>query len=291
MRVLMIEDDPGKLAAMEGLVFQIDGRALFKVCGDIRGAFEELRAIRYDLVVLDLMLPFTEDGDPQDAGWELLQIISKSSLNRGARVVALTAFEDLYENQGQKFAEMGVLLVHYSKTSEDWKSTIRSILRGVSTRRRCDFVVVCALGIERDAFNHTRAQVGTRKNENGFDVTELKIGNYFGVCVLLPRPGLIEASVVTASAVERYRPQIVAMTGICAGVEGRVELGQVLVCMTCWEYQIGKYTEDGFEFEPYQCSLSEEVRQRLSGLCQSKEVIDRIYWAHCRLKCNVANLG
>ena len=277
MRILVIEDNGEKADALKALVVEVDQRATFKVCGDIRSAFLELSATMFDLVVLDLMMPLTEDGEPQDSGEELLQIVSSSPLNRTARVVALTAFEDLYEQQEAKFAELGVLLVHYSDASEGWKKTIRSMLMRVSARRRCDFVVVCALDIERNAFGSTRAHMGEQKTENGLDVRQLRIGGHIGNCILLPRPGLVDASVITACAVERYRPRLVAMSGICAGVEERVQMGQVLVCETCWEYQIGKFTKDGFEFEPYQSSLPEAVRQRLGELCQSEDLVDSIY--------------
>ena len=277
MRILAIEDNEEKGAALGALVFEVDHRAIFKICGDIRSAFVELDATMYDLVVLDLMMPLTRDGRPQDTGKELLHIISASPLNRTARIVALTAFEELYERQAKEFARLGVLLVHYDSGSNEWKSTFRSLLRGVSVQPRCDFVVICALDVERDALSGTRARLGAQKSENGLDVRQMQIGNHIGNGILLPRTGLVDASIITVSAVERYRPRLVALTGICAGVQGRVQMGQVLVCETCWEYQVGKFTPEGFEFEPYQSTVSEPVRQKLLSVCRSENLVDMIY--------------
>lgn len=54
-------------------------------------------------------------------------------------------------------------------------------------------------------------------------------------------------------------------------------MGQVLVCETCWEYQVGKFSSEGFEMEPYQSTLPEVVRQKLSTLCQAENLVENMY--------------
>ena len=277
MRILAIEDNTRKAKEIESIVFDVDPGATFKQSGDIGSAYGELDATVYDLVVVDLMMPLVEGGPPQDAGKELVRIVSSSRLNRSARIVALTGYEELYEQQEREFAELGVLLVYFDEYSDGWKKTIRSMVRRVSVLPRSDFVIICALNVERESFLNTSARLGGRMVENGFDVRRIEIGNFVGSLILLPRPGLVDASVIAASAVERYRPQLVAMSGICAGVRERVAMGQVLVCAVCWEYQMGKYAKHGFQFEPYQSVLSETVRQHLSTLCASSHIADTIY--------------
>ena len=277
MRILAIEDNAAKAKEIESLVCEIDPNAMFNQSMDISGAYGALDTTAYDLIVVDLMMPLVKGGLPQDAGKELVRIISGSPLNRSTRIVALTGYEELYEQQGAEFAELGVLLVYFDEYSGGWKKTIRSMLRRVSVLRRCDFIVICALNVEREAFFNTPARLGDRIVENGFDVRRIEIDNFVGNLILLPRAGLVDASIIAASAVERYRPRLVAMSGICAGVRERVKMGQVLVCTVCWEYQVGKYTEHGFQFEPYQSALPETVRQLLSTLCASDHIAETIY--------------
>ena len=277
MRILAIEDNAAKAKEIESLVFEIDPNATFNQSMDIGGAYGALDTTVYDLIVVDLMMPLVKGGPPQDAGKELVRIISGSPLNRSTRIVALTGYEELYEQQEAEFAELGVLLVYFDEYSGGWKKTIRSMLRRVSVLRRCDFIVICALNVEREAFLNTPARLGDRIVENGFDVRRIEIDNFVGNLILLPRAGLVDASIITASAVERYRPRLVAMLGICAGVRERVKMGQVLVCTVCWEYQVGKYAEHGFQFEPYQSALPETVRQLLSTLCASDHIAETIY--------------
>lgn len=277
MRILAIEDNAEKTAALSALIVEIDQQATFKHCGDVRSVVRELDTTMYDLVVLDLMMPLTSDGSPRDAGKELLQIISMSRLNKATTIVALTAYEELYKDQEKEFARAGVFLIQYDAVSGRWKHTVRSLLSRVSVNPRCDFVIICALDVERDALSRTRARVGVQKSENGLDVRRIEIDDHIGNIILLPRTGPTDASIITTSAMERYRPQLVAMTGICAGIQDRVQVGQVLVCETCWEYQVGKITPEGFRFEPYQSTLSEPVRQHLLSLCRSDNLVDMIY--------------
>ena len=219
----------------------------------------------------------TVGGLPVEAGSELLNAIRMSKNNRSTNLVALTAFEELYLKLDQAFADAGVLLVHYDVDTGNWETTLSSLLRRCAAQPRCDFLIVCALEFERDAFERTRATLSRHRIENGLDVRRIEIGEHKGSVVLLPRSGLVNGGVVTAAAIERYRPKLVAVAGVCAGVEGRAKLGQVLVCGTSWEYQVGKRDSEGFKFEPYQTSISEPVRQELMKLCRSTSLLRCIY--------------
>ena len=271
MRVLAIEDDKVKSLKLERLARAIDANTKFVECPNISDAFRHLQSSKYDLIILDLMLPMVSGGTPVDVSNEFVQVISKSALNGFTNIVALTAYEELFRSHEQSFAEAGIFLVHYDSESDSWEATVRSLLKRSAARPRADFLVMCALELERNAFESTRALVASPKTENGFDVRRIRIGENIGSAILLPRSGLVNAAAVTASAIERYHPKLVAMSGICAGVRSRSKLGQVLVCDTCWEYQVGKYTARGFECEPYQTKIPERVRQKLTAICRSEK--------------------
>ena len=87
----------------------------------------------------------------------------------------------------------------------------------------------------------------------------------------------MNAASITTASIERFRPKLVAMSGICAGIEARTKLGQVLVCERCWEYQVGKYVRGEFKVEPYQTTISEVTRQRLALMCRSANMKELLY--------------
>jgi nucleoside phosphorylase len=52
--------------------------------------------------------------------------------------------------------------------------------------------------------------------------------------------GLTSAAVTTTKAICLWRPSVVVMTGICAGVENSVQLGDLVVATQCFEHASGQ---------------------------------------------------
>lgn len=65
--------------------------------------------------------------------------------------------------------------------------------------------------------------------------------------------GMVATSTAAIPLVEKYQPQCIAMSGVCAGRAGKVELGDVIVADRLWTYDAGKLVrakgDDGQEVE------------------------------------------
>jgi adenosylhomocysteine nucleosidase len=66
------------------------------------------------------------------------------------------------------------------------------------------------------------------------------------------------------------------MSGICAGVGKNAELGQLLVTDLVWEYQSGKWLDEMFEAEPYQVSIPQDTRLKVSKLLDRDNLISHL---------------
>ena len=82
----------------------------------------------------------------------------------------------------------------------------------------------------------------------------------------LPRMGLVNVTASVARALEIFNPEIVAMSGICAGLASNAVLGQLLVTDVVWEYQSGKWLAEAFEAEPYQVNIAENTRLTITKM-------------------------
>jgi nucleoside phosphorylase len=111
---------------------------------------------------------------------------------------------------------------------------------------------VSALAKERDAYEHTTAELGEFISLNGLDCRYTSMGSLKGVNILLPRMGLVEASIATAKAIETFSPKCIVMGGICGGIESVADIGTLVVADPIWEYQTGKWHENGFQHDIYQ---------------------------------------
>ena len=277
MRILVVEDDHDKAATISAAIRSFGTKYDPAVCTNLASTVQTLERSRFDLIILDLMLPLTEGGAPMDVGSELINIADSSRNNKNTQLVALTAYEQLFWQQGDRFAKRGVLLVQYGGAATGWKTTLRSIVQRTSIQQRSDFIIICALEDERQGFGSVSCSLGNCRVVNGLDVQEVVVAGYRGNLVLLPRMGLINSAIVGAIAIERFQPAVVAMSGICGGMKGRVELGQLVVCVNSWEHQVGKYTTDGFLSEQYQIEISEGLRAQLADLCRDSNINRELY--------------
>jgi nucleoside phosphorylase len=77
----------------------------------------------------------------------------------------------------------------------------------------------------------------------------MTIGDSRGMAIVPFRMGLVGMAIACSKAIELFRPKIVAMSGICAGVDGESKLLDIVVGQTCWEYQTGKFKDGKFRQE------------------------------------------
>ena len=63
------------------------------------------------------------------------------------------------------------------------------------------------------------------------------------------------------------------MSGVCAGFIDRAELGQLLISELAYEYQSGKWTDEGFSQEPYQVPMSEKMRIIVRELLEDADAL------------------
>ena len=71
-----------------------------------------------------------------------------------------------------------------------------------------------------------------------------------------PRMGMVSTALRSAALIAILRPRLIAMCGICAGVKGKVNLGDVLLADPAWDFQSGKRVRDKknsiFSISPHQ---------------------------------------
>ena len=66
------------------------------------------------------------------------------------------------------------------------------------------------------------------------------------------------------------------MSGICGGFTDNVKLGQLLVSKMAYEYQSGKWTDDGFKQEPYQVSTDQNTLTNLSIMIDQDDFLKEL---------------
>lgn len=271
MKVLLIEDNIPKQKAIENVIEQtIDNEhstPSIELAQDLVTARRLLLQQQFDLIIFDMFLPDVLGKDEErDCTEELISEFSASK-NYQSEAIALTQYEVGEISDIEAFNRVGITLVKYDEKSQ-WSNALEQKINKAAQKFKCDFIVFCALPKERSAFNGSVCTLGQSRNINGMDCQEASIDQHKGFIVKPRAMGLVNMAIVSTKAIELFQPKIVAMSGICAGVKGESNYLDIIVGKTCWEWQTGKWTDDGFKQEPYQSSMS---RQLEVDLLQSAE--------------------
>lgn len=228
----------------------------------------------FDLIVFDIVIPRRDDEAAYDLSLDLVQELA-GTINERTRAVAITSMDSPDYETLLRFNERMVPVLRRSDST--CYGVVSGLLSELQTASKVDFVLVCALEAEANAFENCDVQLGPWKVGLGASSKRsIAIGGSKGYIYVLPRTGLTSAALVTAKVIEFYLPKLVVMPGICAGVSKDCDFTDVLVSEVSWDYQVGKFTEDGFKAEPYQDSIDVNLLAKIKNICATTHLERRV---------------
>lgn len=270
MKILLVDDNTKKAEAIVLAINQTieDPQLSVAVAKNLANGVRLLSLVAFDLVILDLMLPYIEGGKADSrAGVELLREVRKQNgPNKNTTVIGISAFPDEIASFRTSFEELGVLIIRFDDEGT-WERSLTNVLREVKgrtgSRIDLDFLVVCALEKERHGFAHTAVEKISEAIVSGLNVHYVRLSGrseLFGGIIRLSQMGLVAATFETTLALNVFRTKMLCMAGICAGVATQANLGQLIIASPAWEYQAGKWSTNGFEIAPMQVPLRAATR-------------------------------
>ncbi|MEO3864547.1 phosphorylase family protein [Rheinheimera fenheensis] len=302
IKILLIEDNNEKRrlileAAQEVPEINIDS---FDIATNVKDAKKLIAKIRYDLVILDINLPLSDDKHSEvGAGLDVLRFIK---VNNKAKIPSylfgLTAFDDGAQAAEKEFSSPLWKLVRFSFSDDTWKTPFREALVYLNDSKKPPFyndgtTYHIDLGIfaalEEELASILELDAGWRKVSVAHDSNDYFEGRFKSengvltvVATVAPNMGMPSAAVCASKLIHNFRPKYLAITGICAGVRGKSNFGDVLIADPCFDWGSGKWLRDGtdgeLKFRPasYQWRLDETIRSDVKT-CTTPEDILRIY--------------
>ena len=269
MKVLIVEDNLEKSAEIRGLIEDscAPGGVEVEVEASINGAIHALGRSQFDLIVADLVLPQMRDSlETHDATPQWCEHIENHAGARLSSWVVMTEFPSTAIDARQSFARHGVAVIEYDEAGA-WRKVLASRVKERFVNPPLDFVIICALEKERSALQSCPSLVyGDYAMAAGLDCREVFIGDLKGIALVLSRTGLVSAAIGTVKAAEIFRPRAIAMCGICGGVEGESELGDLIVPDLSWNYQSGKIVSGKLRPELVQTPIPPVVKAKLQQM-------------------------
>lgn len=278
MNILLIEDEKNKRENLANIINSVTTNDEKKIeyAKSLSSARRRILSEKFDLIIFDIFLPQKDDdNNSHDISEEILSDFN-DSINYQTESIAITKYELGDIENIDSFNENGVTVVHYNEDNESWKDSLKQKIIKLSEKASFDFLIFCALSKERDAYEQSLARIGEKKIIKGLDCQEITINNNKGLCILPPRMGLVHMAITASKAIEFFQPKLVAMSGICAGIQGESKYLDIIIGDTCWEYQTGKYKDKSFVQEPYQISLGNDTRTELNHFITNENLMERI---------------
>lgn len=285
LNVLLLEDDPSKKNRLLALLNR--NKELFERVDTALCTSDALRLMRerqYDLLIADVVVPSELGGEKSEEHCiSMFEQIDDGfrEINRPTYSVPVSASSELSVAAHDFFQGRPWGILSYREESSESIATIEKIAQFVlggknhagAEAAACDVVLVSALmepefsAIEELALDWAPLE----------PLDDLHMVRYGGIqagskrlriaAVFCSRMGPVAASILTAKCALMLRPSMIVMGGICAGIPGKAEIGDVVAADVSWDWQSGKYVdqmgEEAFEIAPHQLVLDDSSKNQL----------------------------
>ena len=258
IRILIVDDKVEKQGNIVRVINSMCGEREdidIKAVSYIVDAKDILAKTMIDIMILDICIPLRIGSELlRDGGIKLLNEINGSDRYTYPRfVIALSEHEELTKEFS---LDAGIIhtSIYYNTTSNEWSirlgeciKTAVSIMANNIVKRAYDYdvAVICALPEELEFVK-----------EGLIDVQELKvadddyiffIGYYLKdntkirvVITQSTQKGMVPAAALATRLIYNFTPRYIVMTGITAGIKGKVNMGDAVVAEYVWDYGAGK---------------------------------------------------
>ncbi|WP_447778045.1 phosphorylase family protein [Variovorax boronicumulans] len=298
-KILIVDDNPAKYAAIVAL---IEGKYLspgnVTVASNIRDALRQLQQSKYDVLVLDMFLPESPWGEAiADGGSQLLEHIDEDEdLKKPKYIIGITASTDSEDAGGLAFVRRPWVLVR-TGAGAAWEERLVSLIQHAIECESAEDAIaygvdVCMLTALKDPeyTSLIRALAVMREPTLVDSLMSVQEGTLVSkgrdlsvVATTARKMGSTESALVAFKLISRYRPRLIAMTGICAGFEEKVQIGDVIVASPCWDYMMSsRITADSdgkrtMSYAPDHIEVSAELIGRFEHLASDAEFLARVH--------------
>lgn len=294
--VLIVDDDPKKVEVVRGVVEKAAGNlgANVQVAGNAYDAGQLMGGCAYDLMILDILLPVRrgEEARP-DGGVRVLDSLKSATPPRlPAHIVGLTAYADLLNKYAPQFGEDLWFVVRFDFSSNDWEQRLSHRVEYIASQEarnnaayNCDVGIVTALheveleavlGLEANWTETRRPGDDCIYHAGKFDRSGRSLSVVAAAAVEM---GMCAAVTLSMNLISQFRPRVLAMVGVAAGVKGNP--GDILVADQSWDYGSGKSTETDagtklFLPAPNAIPLSQGLRHKINWFALRRSVLEEV---------------
>lgn len=302
LKILLVEDLVQKKAQIVEVLQEnfIDNYFDINYATDVVTAKRYLSNNFYDLVILDLNLPRREIAKVENnVGIEIIQFIEMNPRAIAPKFIACLTAYTIDPNYIKSYPLCH--FVHYSQSDTEWKDHLIKIcsylkrthnlpLRKDKATFHYDVLIVTAIKEEYDAvitfLNVEKDWEVVRVNGDAQKYAISLINTDFGFLSVAvtqsSQMGMAAAAVAATKAIEFFCPQLVLMSGICAGVKEKTNFGDIIIADPSFDSGSGKWkvdSEGNLLFHPahYHLRIDVEIKRICEEISTDKKLLNKIF--------------
>ena len=263
-------------------------------------AHERLEQNNYDLLLLDILLPFwSEESDfSSKHSLDLLFELNETDcLKKPGHIVGITGDKSVIAEAGPNFTNSTWSIVEYSESNDGWIDQIKNCANYILANEKkpsldklvhdVDLAVVCAL--EKPEHEEVLKLDWNWSAPRPLDDMVFVSDGWFisggkkitVMAAVAQRMGMVSTALLSSRIISLVRPRLIAMCGICAGVKDKVRMGEVLFADPAWDFQSGKITADKniatLSIAPHQIPADPIVRSHVQQIASNTDKLTKIY--------------
>ncbi len=262
MKILIADDSSEKIKIIINAIERLPERSMVEIDYELAllGARRRLMQTFYDLLILDLNMPnkLGEDSD-MTAGIQFVdELMGTERIKKPLDIVVLSAFDSSLRSFKEEIEKSGFVALHFDETSTDWQDILRSKVchllnchrqrRYVPRHTACDVFLITAVAVETNAvlswgYKWDKLSIEGDSTQYRHACVDCNGKQMSIVHVQLSEMGMTSAAAMVSKAIMHFEPRYIMMTGIAAGVEKDVRIGDIMVATEVWDYSSGKYEE------------------------------------------------
>lgn len=260
MKILIVDDNSEKIKEIMAVIHEFE-IIDYENAMDIQKASQLLKSTQFDLLILDINLPNRMGEEPlKGNGTQFLKNLQGNrTLIKPLYTIGLTAYDDEVNISSTDFSNHFSELIHYDASSEVWKQNLRGKIKNiilnnkdVLTRKRdylYDYAIITALKTpELDAVLEVFKDTKQLQIEGDPTLYYEVVSGELSKKIILATDdtmGMVASAQLSEKVMQTFRPRCLLMGGIAAGIQGKSNLGDILVAASSWNYDSGKYLGDG----------------------------------------------
>ncbi len=251
---------------------------------------------QFELMILDLNLPlfFEDEEENIQITIDLINDMNNdTSLLKPRYIIGLSQYEEMVIQAKEIFDDNLWVLLEYDSESDVWAQGISNCIKYLlSDKNRSDInsqVDICFITalVDPELSEILKLPLDWKLTEPLDNTTFINKGvlktekNEFSVIALsATRMGMVSSSVLTSKIISQLKPKFIIMSGICAGIKGKVQLGDPILATTSWDYQSGKRIlsdeKSDFMVSPHQIHIEEYIENRFRLMAQNSSILFEI---------------